>query len=192
MALMGAKVRLREFRLDDFGAALQVVGDPRVTDWLSFDARSADQTRSMIEGIIAAPENNYRTEYYLAITRLASTDLVRLRASRPQWCESRKTRVRHRCRRMGTRLRYRCRPNPDHVRFRQAWPPPHKRSDRPREQDVNRSCNQPRIPARGPLARSRVHMWRLARQHTLRHPGIGLAETLPDEIIGTCSNFDRT
>lgn len=76
VTLTGAKVRLREFALTDIDAALQVVGDPRVTDWLSFDVRSADQTRSMIQGIVNRARDNDRTEYYLAMTRLDSTNLI--------------------------------------------------------------------------------------------------------------------
>jgi len=50
--LEGAKVRLREFRRADVDAALALVGDDRVTRWLSFDSRSREQAVDMIEGII--------------------------------------------------------------------------------------------------------------------------------------------
>jgi hypothetical protein len=38
--LEGAKVRLREFRLEDVEPALALVGDDRVTRWPSFDSRT--------------------------------------------------------------------------------------------------------------------------------------------------------
>jgi RimJ/RimL family protein N-acetyltransferase len=66
--LEGAKVWLREFRRDDVDAALALVGDDRVTQWLSFDSRTREQTVDMIEGTIERAQQEPRTEYYLAVT----------------------------------------------------------------------------------------------------------------------------
>jgi len=66
--LEGSKVRLREFRRDDVDAALALVGDERVTRWLSFDSRTCEQTIDMIEGVVERAQQDPRTEYYLAVT----------------------------------------------------------------------------------------------------------------------------
>jgi RimJ/RimL family protein N-acetyltransferase len=66
--LEGAKVWLREFRRDDVDAALALVGDDRVTRWLSFDSRTREQAVDMIEGTIERAQQEPRTEYYLAVT----------------------------------------------------------------------------------------------------------------------------
>lgn len=66
--LEGSKVRLREFCLDDIDAALALVGDDRVTRWLSFDSRSREETANMIKGTMTRAQQDPRTEYYLAVT----------------------------------------------------------------------------------------------------------------------------
>src|ERR1700761_2884816 len=65
--LRGQLVPLREFRHDDIDDALHVVGDDRVTTWLSFDSRSPEATAAMIMGAIERARNEPRTEYYLAV-----------------------------------------------------------------------------------------------------------------------------
>jgi len=65
--LEGAKVRLREFRLEDVEPALALVGDDRATRWPSFDSRTREQTVQMIEGTIERTQHDPRTEYYLAV-----------------------------------------------------------------------------------------------------------------------------
>ncbi|MFI6290431.1 GNAT family N-acetyltransferase [Nonomuraea sp. NPDC050790] len=74
--LPSKKVVLREFRQDDAEAAFHVVGDSRVTDWLSFDARSHEQATDMVAGIVARAQDQPRTEYYLAITTHESDSLI--------------------------------------------------------------------------------------------------------------------
>jgi RimJ/RimL family protein N-acetyltransferase len=64
---------LREFRPDDAEDALALVGDDKVTRWLSFDSRSLDQARDMLAGAIERAQLDPREEYYLAVT-LASDD----------------------------------------------------------------------------------------------------------------------
>lgn len=65
--LTGAAVTLRDFTLDDAPGAHLVVGDPRVTDFLSFDAKTLPQTESMILGILDRRSTGPRNEYYLAV-----------------------------------------------------------------------------------------------------------------------------
>jgi [ribosomal protein S5]-alanine N-acetyltransferase len=76
LRLVGKKIILREFRSDDADAAFRVVGDPRVTDWLSFDTRSHAQATEMVAGIVARAQDDPRSEYYLAITTHTSDRLI--------------------------------------------------------------------------------------------------------------------
>ncbi|MFC6018424.1 GNAT family N-acetyltransferase [Plantactinospora solaniradicis] len=64
----GSLVNLRDFRPDDVADTLALVGDDRVTRWLSYDSRSHDQAAAMIEGAIQRAQAEPRMEYYLAIT----------------------------------------------------------------------------------------------------------------------------
>lgn len=56
---------LGEFRADDVDA---VLGDDRVTRWLSFDSRTREQQAQMLTGVIERARHTPRTEYYLAVT----------------------------------------------------------------------------------------------------------------------------
>ncbi len=58
---------LREFTTDDGEAVHALVGDRRVTDFLSFDAKSPEQSAAMLNGILARTHQQPRTEFYLAI-----------------------------------------------------------------------------------------------------------------------------
>lgn len=66
--LVGPRITLREFRTDDIDGVLTLVGDDRVTRWLSFDSRTREQAAAMIEGVIERTQQQPRTEYYLAAT----------------------------------------------------------------------------------------------------------------------------
>lgn len=66
--LAGDLVSMREFAEDDLDAVAAVVGDDRVTTWLSFDSRSREQAHSMLRSIIERAHMEPRTEYYLAVT----------------------------------------------------------------------------------------------------------------------------
>jgi ribosomal-protein-alanine N-acetyltransferase len=68
MELTGSKVVLREFELDDVSASLKVVGDDRVTQFLSFDSRNEEQARAMIAGAMDRRQVEPRAEFYLAVT----------------------------------------------------------------------------------------------------------------------------
>jgi RimJ/RimL family protein N-acetyltransferase len=64
--LVGPRIILREFDRNDADASLRLVGDDRVTRWLSFDSRSREQAAQMIEGVVERAQLEPRTEYYLA------------------------------------------------------------------------------------------------------------------------------
>lgn len=76
ISLAGRLVALRDFTADDADAAYEIVGDERVTRWLSFDARDAAATATMIGSAMREARANPRTEYYLAIEALARPGLV--------------------------------------------------------------------------------------------------------------------
>lgn len=67
VSLRGRKVTLREFAPDDADAAFHLVGDDRVTKWLSFDSRSLEATRDMINGAMLRAGADPRAEYYLVV-----------------------------------------------------------------------------------------------------------------------------
>ncbi|MFG3577193.1 GNAT family N-acetyltransferase [Micromonospora chersina] len=68
VTLKGRAVILREFRSDDAASSLALVGDERVTQWLSFDNRDLEAATAMIEGAVARAKTEPRNEYYLAVT----------------------------------------------------------------------------------------------------------------------------
>jgi RimJ/RimL family protein N-acetyltransferase len=67
---------LREFRLDDADDVLAIVGDDRVTTWLSFDSRSHQQALATVRGAVERAHLDPREEYYLAITRRDEDQLI--------------------------------------------------------------------------------------------------------------------
>src|SRR4051794_932551 len=75
LRIPGRQVTLRDFRHEDVDSALAVIGDERVTQWLSFDTRSRAETSTMIEGAIERAQLDPRTEFYLAVT-LPGDDLI--------------------------------------------------------------------------------------------------------------------
>jgi ribosomal-protein-alanine N-acetyltransferase len=64
----GRLVNLRDFRMDDVDDALAIVGDDRVTRWLSYDSRDRAGATAMLEGAISRAQTEPRNEYYLAVT----------------------------------------------------------------------------------------------------------------------------
>jgi [ribosomal protein S5]-alanine N-acetyltransferase len=74
--LRGQLVMLREFTSGDLADVLQIVGDDAVTSWLSFDSRSEDEARVMLDGIIARAGQEPRSEYYLAVTLPADRAVI--------------------------------------------------------------------------------------------------------------------
>lgn len=67
--ITGDSVVLREFSPSDVDDVLGIIGDHKVTAWLSFDSRSRDEAVAMIEGAVERAQQEPRTEYYLAVTR---------------------------------------------------------------------------------------------------------------------------
>ncbi|MGF1662616.1 MAG: GNAT family N-acetyltransferase [Kineosporiaceae bacterium] len=68
LRLVTPKAILRDFRPTDVDGLLGVVGDDRVTQWLSFDSRSREQTTRMIESARVAAAAESRTEFYVGVT----------------------------------------------------------------------------------------------------------------------------
>lgn len=74
--IVGDKVVLREFTPADVDDVLGIIGDDRVTQWLSFDSRSRDEATAMIKGTIERAQQEPRTEFYLAVTAHGNEDRV--------------------------------------------------------------------------------------------------------------------
>lgn len=74
--LTGDGIRLREFRLDDLDDYLAVVGDDRVTSWLSFDSRDHAGAEQSLRGIVERAAQTDRPDYTFAVTRLDDDRLI--------------------------------------------------------------------------------------------------------------------
>jgi RimJ/RimL family protein N-acetyltransferase len=67
LSLPNDLVTLRDFTVEDVKAAYAVVGDERVSRWLSFDTRDHAGAVAMVEGALRAAQATPRTEFYIAI-----------------------------------------------------------------------------------------------------------------------------
>lgn len=76
VSLRGKRVVLREFTVDDVDQVLALVGDDRVTAWLSFDSRSRAEADAMVAGTVQRARAEPRSEYYLAVALPADDELV--------------------------------------------------------------------------------------------------------------------
>jgi RimJ/RimL family protein N-acetyltransferase len=76
LRLAGSRVVLRDFTPDDVDDAVSIVGDDRVTRWLSFDSRDRAATARMLAAAMVAAQADPRTEYYLAITRTNDDQVI--------------------------------------------------------------------------------------------------------------------
>jgi RimJ/RimL family protein N-acetyltransferase len=74
--LTGDGTRLREFRLDDLDDYLAIVGDDRVTNWLSFDSRDRDTAQKALAAAVERSQQDARPDYMLAVTRLDDDRLI--------------------------------------------------------------------------------------------------------------------
>jgi ribosomal-protein-alanine N-acetyltransferase len=63
----GTSIVLRDFEPDDLDQSMAVVGDPAVTDFLSFDTRTREQQAERLAADIERARSNPRPDYYLAI-----------------------------------------------------------------------------------------------------------------------------
>jgi ribosomal-protein-alanine N-acetyltransferase len=71
--ITGPRVRLREFRADDLDASMAVVGDPEVTQSLSFDTRGRAEQAERLAQDISRAQDEPRPDYYLAVANDADT-----------------------------------------------------------------------------------------------------------------------
>ena len=74
--LSGQRINLREFALSDVDDAVAIVGDDRVTRWLSFDTRDRSATQAMLAAAIAAAATRPRAECYLAVVLPANDRVI--------------------------------------------------------------------------------------------------------------------
>ncbi|TWD80690.1 RimJ/RimL family protein N-acetyltransferase [Kribbella amoyensis] len=74
--LTGDGTRLREVRSEDLDAYLAVVGDDRVTSWLSFDSYDPDRARTSLASIVDRSAQEDRPDYLLAVTRLDDDRMI--------------------------------------------------------------------------------------------------------------------
>jgi ribosomal-protein-alanine N-acetyltransferase len=74
--LIGERTQLRELRPSDGPDLFAIVGDDRVTQFMSFDSRSGEQAQASIDGAIERAKNDPRLEYYFAITRAGDDRLI--------------------------------------------------------------------------------------------------------------------
>ncbi|WP_433164110.1 GNAT family N-acetyltransferase [Kribbella sp. CA-247076] len=67
--LIGDLVALREFRTSDLEDYAAIVGDDRVTSWLSFDSRDRAEAEKTLAAIVERSAQEDRPDYLLAVTR---------------------------------------------------------------------------------------------------------------------------
>jgi RimJ/RimL family protein N-acetyltransferase len=75
-ALTGEATRLREFRQDDLDDYLAIVGDDRVTSWMSFDSRDREAAQRALAAIVERSQQEDRPDHLLAVTRLDDDRLI--------------------------------------------------------------------------------------------------------------------
>lgn len=76
ITLSGKKVVLRDWTDGDLDDVHRLVGDPRVTTWLSFDSRTRDEAQSILSGVLARQDDEPRSEWYLGIVPHGEQRLV--------------------------------------------------------------------------------------------------------------------
>src|ERR671937_1243561 len=74
--LTGDLITLRELRPSDLDDYLAIVGDDRVTSWLSFDTRGRDQAEKSLSEIVERSARDDRPDYVLAVTGLHNDRMV--------------------------------------------------------------------------------------------------------------------
>jgi len=75
--LQGEAIAIREFSLKDTEDSLKIVGDDRVTRWLSYDSRDREGARAMLEGALSRRQAvQPRNEYYLAVAAPSSDQMI--------------------------------------------------------------------------------------------------------------------
>ena len=76
VSLTGETVALREFTEGDAAALHKVYGDPEATRHLSFEARTFVQVENAVGVAVGAARQEPRSEYLLAVTDVASGEVV--------------------------------------------------------------------------------------------------------------------
>lgn len=74
--IRGRTVLLRDFRVDDEDAVLEIAGDVSVSHWLSHDSKNREEVRAMLAGAIERAQLQPRQEWYLAVVVPASDRVV--------------------------------------------------------------------------------------------------------------------
>lgn len=74
--LAAGSLLLRDFEAGDTDGVLAIVGDDRVTYWLSFASRDRDEAQAMLDGILERQVETPRSEYYLAVTESSSPEVL--------------------------------------------------------------------------------------------------------------------
>src|SRR5882724_5899477 len=72
----GTKIVLRDFELDDLGQSMAIVGDPAVTDFLSFDTRTREQQAERLAADVERARSDPRPDYYLAVVEKDTEALI--------------------------------------------------------------------------------------------------------------------
>jgi ribosomal-protein-alanine N-acetyltransferase len=71
-----ARLNLREFAKTDFNAIYAFSSDPRVTKFLFFGPRDAENTADYLEGLLASQEETPRSRFELAVEEIASGRVI--------------------------------------------------------------------------------------------------------------------
>jgi ribosomal-protein-alanine N-acetyltransferase len=67
---------LRDFELDDLDQSMSVVGDPAVTDFLSFDTKTRQEQSERLTADIERAKTDPRPDYYLAVIEKSTGTLI--------------------------------------------------------------------------------------------------------------------
>jgi len=67
VTITGQRINLREFRAEDLDSSMAIVGDPEVTESLSFDTRDRSDQAKRLASDIARAQSDPRPDYYLAV-----------------------------------------------------------------------------------------------------------------------------
>jgi [ribosomal protein S5]-alanine N-acetyltransferase len=71
-----ARLNLRDFVESDFGAVYAYSSDPRVTRYLFFGPRDAENTAEYLEGLLASQRERPRTRFELAVEEIKSGRVI--------------------------------------------------------------------------------------------------------------------
>lgn len=76
MELLTARLRLREFREDDWPAVLAYQRDPRYLRFYEWEGRTAEAARAFVRLFLAQQQEEPRTKFQLAVTRREGGELI--------------------------------------------------------------------------------------------------------------------